>query len=90
MDTTIIGALTAAGFAAAGAVACFSENGEGLLRPPGAAGEADFRARCIEACPYRAIRACKDASGAVAGTPSIDARAQACRLYIREINHMYI
>lgn len=57
-----------------------------LLRPPGAQGEEDFRARCIgcgkciEACPYVAIRVATPAAGSAVGTPVIDARRQACRL----------
>jgi ferredoxin-type protein NapG len=57
-----------------------------LLRPPGAQGENDFLAhcigcgRCIEACPYRAIRVASPVAGTAVGTPVIDAREQACRL----------
>lgn len=57
-----------------------------LLRPPGAQGEEDFRARCIgcgkciEACPYVAIRVAPPVAGSAVGTPVIDAREQACRL----------
>jgi ferredoxin-type protein NapG len=57
-----------------------------LLRPPGAQGEEDFRARCIgcgkciEACPYVAIHAASPVTGSAVGTPVIDARGQACRL----------
>ena len=86
METTTLGAIAAAGVAAGGIAVCFAGNGEGLLRPPGAADEADFRARCIkcgrclEACPYQAIRMTKGPTGAETGTPVIDARAQACRL----------
>lgn len=86
METTTLGAIAAAGVAAGGIAVCFAGNGEGLLRPPGAANEADFRARCIkcgrclEACPYQAIRMAKGPTGAETGTPVIDARAQACRL----------
>ena len=86
METTTLGAIAAAGVAAGGIAVCFAGNGEGLLRPPGAANEADFRARCIkcgrclEACPYQAIRMVKGPTGAETGTPVIDARAQACRL----------
>ncbi len=57
-----------------------------LLRPPGAQGEADFMSRCIkcgkciEACPYVALKPAGDDAGAAVGTPLVDARAQACRL----------
>jgi ferredoxin-type protein NapG len=57
-----------------------------LLRPPGAQGEDDFLARCIgcgrciESCPYVAIRAASRMTGMAVGTPVIDAREQACRL----------
>ncbi|MBE5711991.1 MAG: 4Fe-4S dicluster domain-containing protein, partial [Slackia sp.] len=86
METTTLGAIAAAGVAAGGIAVCFAGNGEELLRPPGASDEADFRARCIkcgrclEACPYQAIRMAKGPTGAETGTPVIDARAQACRL----------
>ncbi|WP_449137767.1 4Fe-4S dicluster domain-containing protein [Slackia sp.] len=86
MNTTTFGAIAAAGLAAGGAASCFVGDAEGLLRPPGAKDEDDFRARCIkcgrclEACPYQAIRMVKGPLGSEAGTPMIDARAQACRL----------
>ncbi|MCI2241542.1 4Fe-4S dicluster domain-containing protein [Adlercreutzia faecimuris] len=57
-----------------------------LLRPPGAGEPARFDARCIkcgrclEACPYQAIHVAPLAAGVAAGTPAVDARAQACRL----------
>jgi ferredoxin-type protein NapG len=57
-----------------------------LLRPPGIQSERDFMARCIkcgkcvEACPYAAIRIAGPSEGSAAGTPFIDAREQACRL----------
>ena len=88
METTTLGAIAAAGLAAAGVAACFAGDGSGPLRPPGAADEADFRARCIkcgrcvEACPYQAIRVARGPAGADVGTPVIDARAQACRLCV--------
>lgn len=56
------------------------------LRPPGAQSESDFLARCIkcgkciEACPYMAIKPVGEMSGVAVGTPMIDAREQACRL----------
>ena len=57
-----------------------------LLRPPGAHGEQDFASRCVncgkcvEACPYLAIKPARDNAGMAVGTPMIAARAQACRL----------
>lgn len=57
-----------------------------LLRPPGAQGEADFMSRCvkcgkcIEACPYLALTPAGDNAGMAVGTPTLDVRAQACRL----------
>lgn len=56
------------------------------LRPPGAQSESDFMARCIkcgkciEACPYQAIKPAGELSGIAVGTPLLDAREQACRL----------
>ena len=67
--------------------ALYASHGEAdLLRPPGAHGEKDFASRCVkcgkcmEACPYIAIKPARDVAGAAVGTPMIDARAQACRL----------
>lgn len=88
METTTLGAIAAAGVAAGGIAVCFAGNGRGgfLRSRPGRQNEADFRARCIkcgrclEACPYQAIRMAKGPTGAETGTPMIDARAQACRL----------
>ena len=67
--------------------ALYASHGEAdLLRPPGAHGEKDFASRCVkcgkcmEACPYIAIKPARDDAGAAVGTPMIDARAQACRL----------
>ncbi|QKF07080.1 4Fe-4S dicluster domain-containing protein [Berryella wangjianweii] len=57
-----------------------------LLHPPGARHDGAFAAqcvkcgKCIEACPYQALHAAPFDAGAKAGTPVIDARAQACRL----------
>lgn len=57
-----------------------------LLRPPGSQGERDFTSRCIkcgrciEACPYAAIKVAPLAQGAAAGTPCIEPRTQACRM----------
>ena len=67
--------------------ALYASHGEAdLLRPPGAHGEKDFASRCVkcgkcmEACPYIAIKPARDDAGTAVGTPMIDARAQACRL----------
>lgn len=60
--------------------------GSDALRPPGAQGARDFLARCIkcgkcmQACPYAAVRPAPLSAGSSAGTPVIDARDQACRL----------
>lgn len=68
------------------AVAYASRGESSLLRPPGAQGESDFMARCIkcgkciEACPYQALKPAGDEAGMAVGTPRIDARDQACRL----------
>ncbi|WP_449314503.1 4Fe-4S dicluster domain-containing protein [Rubneribacter sp.] len=57
-----------------------------LLRPPGAQGEGDFIARCVkcgkcmQACPYRALKPAGANEGTSVGTPFVDPRAQACRL----------
>ncbi|MDO4290708.1 MAG: 4Fe-4S dicluster domain-containing protein [Eggerthellaceae bacterium] len=57
-----------------------------LLHPPGALHDGGFAARCvkcgkcIEACPYQALRAAPFEAGALSGAPAIDARSQACRL----------
>lgn len=59
---------------------------EEILRPPGAQGEEDFQAKCvrcgkcIEACPHESIFAIKSFVSPSAGTPTIDARAKACRM----------
>lgn len=68
------------------AVAYASRGESSLLRPPGAQGESDFMARCIkcgkciEACPYQALKPAGNEAGMAVGTPRIDARDQACRL----------
>ena len=59
---------------------------EKLLKPPGAASDDDFVARCIScgkcilACPYVAILTATVIHGRAAGTPYIDARRKACQL----------
>lgn len=78
--------MLAAGLLGAQAAYSLTNNPGFLLRPPGAQGEDDFLARCIscgrciEACPYIALKAAPWESGLAAGTPVIDARQQACRL----------
>ena len=68
------------------AVVYASRGESSLLRPPGAQGESDFMARCIkcgkciEACPYQALKPAGNEAGMAVGTPRIDARDQACRL----------
>lgn len=57
-----------------------------LIRPPGAKDESDFTARCIrcgkciEACPYHAIRAVSDFTEISSGTPYLNVRDKACRM----------
>ena len=59
-----------------------------VLRPPGAVPEADFLAGCtkcadcINACPYQAITHAPERMRAIAGTPIIDAAAQACLMCV--------
>ncbi len=76
---------------AAGAVAlegayALAAGASSLVRPPGSCGERDFMARCvkcgkcIEACPYKAIRAAGADAGAAVGTPMLEPESRACRL----------
>lgn len=57
-----------------------------LLRPPGVQDESDFLSRCIkcgkciEACPYQALKPASNDAGLSVGTPYLDVREQACRL----------
>lgn len=57
-----------------------------LLRPPGAGSPESFSkkcircGKCIEACPYQALRTAPLDAHREASTPYIDARRQACRL----------
>jgi len=59
------------------------------LRPPGALDEPAFEARCIrcgrciEVCPYHALRPAGFHSGRGAGTPWIDARRDPCWLCMK-------
>lgn len=84
LSSIIAGASAAA--VAFQAVAYASRGEATLLRPPGAQGEADFASRCvkcgkcIEACPYLAVRPATGDAGMAVGTPFIDPRPQACRL----------
>lgn len=82
----IIAGIAAAIVAAEGVAGFVMGSSSKLLRPPGIQSERDFMARCIkcgkcvEACPYAAIRIAGLSEGSAAGTPFIDAREQACRL----------
>lgn len=82
----IIAGIAAAVVAAEGVAGFVMGSSSKLLRPPGIQSERDFMARCIkcgkcvEACPYAAIRIAGPSEGSAAGTPFIDAREQACRL----------
>lgn len=86
MDLRGVVALCAAGVVAAKAAFDVSRADAALLHPPGAQHDGRFLAlcvkcgKCIEACPYQALHVAPAAAGAKAGTPVIDARAQACRL----------
>lgn len=86
MGIAVAAKLCAGALVAVPAVAYLLRDSEDLLRPPGAADEQDFLARCIkcgrciEACPYGAIHAENSIIGAASGTPVINARAQACRM----------
>ncbi len=59
------------------------------LRPPGARDERAFEAlclrcgRCVELCPYHAIRPAGFGGGRGAGTPVIDPRREPCWLCMR-------
>lgn len=82
----IIAGIAAAIVAVEGVAGFVMGSSSKLLRPPGIQSERDFMARCIkcgkcvEACPYAAIRIAGPSEGSAAGTPFIDAREQACRL----------
>lgn len=59
------------------------------LRPPGARDEREFEAlcircgRCIEVCPYHALRPAGFAAGRGSGTPLVEARREPCWLCMR-------
>lgn len=88
----VILSLSAFAKACAGAIVAgetllyLTRDSNALLRPPGASDEHDFLSKCIkcgcciEACPYAALHAERSMVGAASGTPTIDVRAQACRL----------
>ena len=82
----VIAGFAAAVVAAEGVFSVAAGSSSKLLRPPGIQSEQDFMARCvkcgkcIEACPYACLHAAGPLEGTAAGTPCIDARAQACRL----------
>ena len=81
----IIAGIAAAAVVAEGAYATATGPSK-LLRPPGSQGESDFMSRCIkcgkciEACPYQAIKTAGLLEGAAAGTPCIEEAERACRL----------
>ncbi len=84
------GSLAFAGIAAslAGGETLFRAvaHADDLLRPPGIQSEDDFMARCIkcgkciEACPYRTLRAAPFFAGGAVGSPHLSPREHACRL----------
>lgn len=78
--------LVAGGVVAAQAVALAAQSSDEVIRPPGAQDEDDFLARCIkcgrciEACPYVALKPADQSAGLAIGSPFLDVRSQACRL----------
>ncbi len=86
MKLATAAAAVAAVFLAAEGVCSAAVGNAGLLRPPGSQGEADFISRCIKcgkcalACPHAVINMAGASQGVSAGTPTIDARAAACKL----------
>lgn len=76
----------AGGLIGAQAIYGLSKDTSDLIRPPGAKDEKDFIARCIkcgrciEACPYVALRPATNVDGYAVGTPALFLREQACRL----------
>lgn len=71
---------------AAQAVYFAASSPEDPIRPPGARSEQDFLSkcikcgRCIQACPYIALKPADVHAGFAIGTPTLDLRSQACRL----------
>ena len=79
--SNILAGFAVAVLAAEGAF--FAVRGDtGLLRPPGAQGEADFSSRCVkcgkcvQSCPYQVLHPAGIEAGALVGSPVVDARAQ--------------
>ena len=81
----IIAACIAAGAALKAAVDAAAPSVSPLL-PPGAVPEGGFAAlcvkcgKCMETCPYQALRPASLDAGLLVGAPAVDARLQACRL----------
>lgn len=76
----------AAGIVALDGVYMAINRGNEPVRPPGSDDEKTFLSRCIrcgrciQACPYKTLKAADAASGASVGTPVVDVLSQACRL----------
>jgi Predicted ATPase, RNase L inhibitor (RLI) homolog len=78
--------LVAGGVVVAQSVAMAAQSSDEVIRPPGAQDENDFLARCIkcgrciEACPYVALKAADQSSGLAVGSPYLNVRERACHL----------
>lgn len=76
----------AAAAVVAGGVYASSSGKKTVLYPPGAQSQADFLSRCIkcgkciEACPWQALRPASLDSQASVGAPTFDMTSRACRL----------